>query len=187
MSSKEDIIEKEVEKVERDIDSLSKITFMDSLLDKQTEIRNLLDVRSNIVIGFNSAIIVILVTYFKADIVENPMLMILLGILVVSLLLAIIALKPPHFSTKKGQKESLFYHHYIDSKDIDDYRKQIHGVLRDENQIYDAYITEVYNLTSYSNIPRKFYLYSSLRVLIYGLGFVSLVYVIDFTYKLFIS
>lgn len=185
--TEEQKIEQEVEQVEHGIDTLSKITFMDSLLDKQTEIRNLLDVRSNIVIGFNSALIVILVTYFRQSIVENPVLMILLGVLVASLLLAIIALKPPHFSTKKGQKESLFYHHYIDERSLEDYRTQIHGVLRDENQIYDAYITEVFNITKYSNIPRKLYLYSSLRVLIYGIGFVSLIYGIDFIFKLLIK
>src|SRR5476651_2050404 len=89
-------IETEVERVEKDIDTLSKMTFMDSLLDKQTEIRNMLDVRSNIVIGFNSALIVLLVTYFRDHLSGNPVFWILLGSLVLSLLLAIIALKPPH-------------------------------------------------------------------------------------------
>lgn len=170
-------IESEVERVEKDIDTLSKMTFMDSLLDKQTEIRNMLDVRSNIVIGFNSALIVLLVTYFRDHLSGNPVFWILLGSLVLSLLLAIIALKPPHTSTQKGQTESLFYHNYINSMAIEDYRQKIHGVLKDEKQIFDAYITEVYNMTAYSNVPRKFYLYSSLRVLIYGLSLAILVYV----------
>lgn len=170
-------IETEVEQVEKDIDMLSKVTFMDSLLDKQTEIRNMLDVRSNIVIGFNSALIVLLVTYFREHIAGNPVFWILLASLVLSLLLAIIALKPPHMSTKKGQTESLFYHHMINSMDIEEYRRKIHGVLKDEKQIFDAYITEIYNITAYSNIPRKLYLYSSLRVLIYGMVVAILVYV----------
>jgi len=170
-------IESEVERVEQDIDTLSKMTFMDSLLDKQTEIRNMLDVRSNIVIGFNSALIVLLVTYFRDHLSGNPVFWILLGSLVLSLLLAIIALKPPHTSTKKGQTESLFYHNYINSMELEEYRQEIHGVLKDEKQIFDAYITEVYNMTAYSNVPRKFYLYSSLRVLIYGLSLAILVYV----------
>ena len=171
-------IENGVERVEKDIDTLSKMTFMDSLLDKQTEIRNMLDVRSNIVIGFNSALIVLLVTYFRDHLSGNPVFWILLGSLVLSLLLAIIALKPPHTSTKKGQTESLFYHNYINSMELEEYRQKIHGVLKDEKQIFDAYITEVYNMTAYSNVPRKFYLYSSLRVLIYGLSIAILVYVV---------
>ena len=170
-------IENEVERVEKDIDTLSKMTFMDSLLDKQTEIRNMLDVRSNIVIGFNSALIVLLVTYFRDHLSGNPVFWILLGSLVLSLLLAIIALKPPHTSTKKGQTESLFYHNYINSMELEEYRQKIHEVLKDEKQIFDAYITEVYNMTAYSNVPRKFYLYSSLRVLIYGLSLAILIYV----------
>lgn len=165
-------IEDEVKDVERDIDTLSKVTFLDSLLDKQTEIRNLLDVRSNIVIGFNSAIIVLLVTYFKDKFLETPLLWMVMLILVTSLILAIIALKPPHYHSKKGQAESIFYHHYIVSKDMEDYRTEIHKVLGNEKYIFDAYISETYNLTKYSNIPRKMYLYASLRVLIYGLLFV---------------
>jgi hypothetical protein len=171
-------MEREVERVEKDIDVLSKVTFMDSLLDKQTEIRNMLDVRSNIVIGFNSALVVLLVTYFRDKIDGNPVFWILLGTLVLSLLLAIIALKPPHTSTKKGQTESLFYHHYINSKSLEEYRKEIHTTLDDEKQIFDAYITEIYNMTCYSNIPRKFYLYSSLRVLIYGMSLSIVVYIV---------
>lgn len=170
-------IESEVERVEKDIDTLSKMTFMDSLLDKQTEIRNMLDVRSNIVIGFNSALIVLLVTYFRDHLSGNPVFWILLGSLVLSLLLAIVALKPPHTSTQKGQTESLFYHNYINSMELEEYRQKIHGVLKDEKQIFDAYITEVYNMTAYSNVPRKRFLYSSLRVLIYGLSIAILVYV----------
>ena len=164
----ENAVVDEVEKVEMDIDTLSKMTFMDSLLNKQTEIRNVLDTRSNIVIGFNSALIVLLVTYFRERLVDNPVLWLLMAVLFISLLLSIIALKPPHYSTKKGQHESIFYHHYIDSKEMEDYRAEIHEVLKDKKAIFDAYITETYNLTKYSNIPRKLYLYSSLRVLIYG-------------------
>ncbi|AKM82215.1 TPA: hypothetical protein DD449_03865 [Candidatus Berkelbacteria bacterium] len=170
-------IESEVERVENEIDTLSKVTFMDSLLDKQTEIRNMLDVRSNIVIGFNSALIVLLVTYFRDNIDGNPVFWVLLSALILSLFLAIVALKPPHTTTKKGQKESLFYHHHINAMDLDEYRKEIHKALDDERQIYDAYITEVYNITCYSNIPRKRFLYSSLRVLIYGMMLAILIYV----------
>lgn len=170
-------IEGEVEIVEREIDTLSKISFMDSLLDKQTEIRNMLDVRSNIVIGFDSALIVLLVAYFRDKLDGNPAFWILLGSFVVSIFLAIVALKPPHTATQKGQTESLFYHNHINSMDIEDYRKEIHKVLKDETQIYDSYITEVYNMTRYSNIPRKQFLYSSLRVLIYGMILAVLIYI----------
>lgn len=186
MSEKEEQkIEKEVEKVDMDIDTLSKMTFMDSLLDKQTEIRNVLDTRSNIIVGFDSALIVLLVTYFRDHLTDTPVLWLLLVILIISLLLAIIALKPPHYSTKKGQHESLFYHHYIDSKEMEEYREEIHKVLKDKKAIFDSYITETYNLTKYSNIPRKFYLYTSLRVLIYGIIAVLIIYSITWVYNFF--
>ncbi|OGD56661.1 hypothetical protein A2V71_03525 [Candidatus Berkelbacteria bacterium RBG_13_40_8] len=172
---KQQDIEKDVRVFDRE-NMLSRVTFMDSLLDKQNEIRNTVDVRTNIVIGFNAAVVAFLVVGLRDQLFTNIFLLMILSVFVISLLLAIIALKPPHLQTKKGQKESLFYHHYIESKDAEDYRKEIHQTLADENEIYDAYITEVYNLTKYSNIPRKLYLYLSIRTLIYGMAFVILIY-----------
>lgn len=172
--------EEKSEQFEKDIDTLSKISFLDSLLNKQTEIRNMLDVRSNIVIGFDSALIVVIVAYFKDNLLANPFLWLTLGILLISLFLAIVALKPPHYQTRKGQAESLFYHHYINSKDMEDYRKEVHEVLSNEKQIFDAYITEIYNITRYSNVPRKLYLYLSLRVLIYGIAACAIIFAISY-------
>jgi len=159
---------------------------MDSLLDKQTEIRNMLDVRSNIVIGFDSALIIVFVTTFHDTLMTNWIGWIVLGTLLASLLCAIIALKPPHCQSKKGQKESLFYHHYIESKTLQEYKAEIHGVLKNKNQIFDAYIQEIYNLTNYSNIPRKLYLYLSIRILLYGLIVSVLAYGLTVFWSMFI-
>lgn len=172
--------EKEKIQTEKDLSRgfgmLEKITFMSNLLEKQNEIRNMLDVRSNIVIGFNSALIFVFATAFYQKIGMSPIYYFVLAILIASLFFAILALKPPHWSTKKGQKESIFYHHYIASKPLEDYNQEIRNVLHDESKIFDAYITETYNLTRYSNIPRKFYLHLSIRVLIYGLGIIAVSY-----------
>jgi len=175
-------IDKEVRELDSDIDVLSRVTFMDSLLDKQQEIRNTVDLRTSIIVGFNTAVIAFLVG-FHDQLLTNIFLLIILGIFIISLLFAIIALKPPLFSTKKGQHESLFYHHYIETKDMEDYRKEIHETMKDENKIYDAYITEIYNLTKYSNIPRKYYLYLAIRVLIYGIFLVTIAYCVSLLSK----
>ncbi len=172
----EENIDKDVRELERDIDTLSKVTFMGHLLDKQNEIRNTLDLRTSIVIGFDSALIAFVATGFHEIIFSNPFMIGILGVFIVSLLFAIIALKPPHYQTQKGQHESIFYHHYIESKDMEDYREEIHDTLKDKQKIFDAYITETYNLTKYSNIPRKLYLYLAIRTLIYGIAIVILIY-----------
>lgn len=174
--SEDQNIQKDVRALDRDIDTLSKVTFMGHLLDKQVEIRNTLDLRTSIVIGFDSALIAFVATGFHDKIFSSPFLMGILGVFIVSLLFAIIALKPPHYQTQKGQHESIFYHHYIERKDMEDYRKEIHDTLKDEQKIYDAYITETYNLTKYSNIPRKLYLYLSIKTLIYGIAIVIFIY-----------
>lgn len=160
--------EEKINKDSKEPDTLSQVTFASDLLNKQNEIRNMLDIRSNIIIGFNSALIVLIVTFFKDRDELFPLLVFVLVILVSSLLFAILALKPPHTATKKGQKNSLFYHHYIESRSLEDYRAEVMDVIYDKNKIFNAFIEETYNLTKYSNIPRKFYLYLSIRVLIYG-------------------
>jgi len=86
---------------------------MSNLLSKQNEIRNTLDTRASIIIGFESAVIVVFFTLFEKNIISLLPALIGLFSIISSLILAIIALKPPHYDTQKGQKESIFYHHKI--------------------------------------------------------------------------
>lgn len=154
--------------------ALERVTFMSDLLNKQVEIRNMLDLRTNIMIGFNSALIVFFATSFNAEWARGIFFFAALLTVVISMFFALMALKPSHFATKKGQKESLFYHHQICTMTEEEYRREIKDALADEDKIYDTYVREVYNLTKYSNVPRKFYLNSSIRVLFYGI-FISLI------------
>lgn len=148
--------------------ALERVTFMSDLLNKQVEIRNMLDLRTNIMIGFNSALIVFFATNFDANWAKSIFFITALIAVVISLIFALMALKPSHFTTKKGQTESLFYHHQIDRSSEDEYQKLVLSNLKDENKIYDTYILEVYNLTRYSNVPRKHFLNWSIRALFYG-------------------
>lgn len=149
--------------------ALERINFMSDLLNKQVEIRNMLDLRTNIMIGFNSALVVFFATNFQAEWANGLFFIAALATVVVSMTLALMALKPSHFATKKGQPESLFYHHQICAKTEEEYRSEIRDALGNEDKIYDTYIREIYNLTKYSNVPRKFYLNWSIRVLFYGM------------------
>lgn len=148
--------------------ALERVTFMSDLLSKQVEIRNMLDLRTNIMIGFNSALIVFFATNFNQEWAVGPFFYCLLIAIIISMLFALMALKPSHFTTKKGQKESLFYHHQICASSEENYRAEIRDTLANEDRIYDAYIREIYNLTKYSNVPRKLYLNWSIRFLLYG-------------------
>lgn len=158
--------------------ALERVTFMSDLLNKQIEIRNTLDLRTNIMIGFNSALIVFFATSFQDGFSKNLFFVLALIAVGISMVCAILALKPSHFATKKGRKESLFYHHEIDKKSAEEYRHEILETLADENKVYDEYILEVYNLTRYSNVPRKFYLNWSIRILFYGIMFSLALYAI---------
>jgi hypothetical protein len=153
--------------------ALERVTFVSDLLSKQVEIRNMLDLRTNIMIGFNSALIVFFATNFNEQWAQSIFFVAALISVVVSMFFSLLALKPSHFATKKGQRESLFYHHQISGKSEEAYQNEILNTLGDENRIYKAYILETYNLTKFSNVPRKFYLNWSIRILLYGV-FISL-------------
>jgi len=148
--------------------ALERITFVSDLLKKQIEIRNMLDLRTNIMIGFNSALIVFFATSFNSDWARGIFFITAMLTVGLSFLFAVFALKPSHLITKKGQEESLFYHHKICSKEIEDYRQEIMDTIKDEAKVYANYALEIYNLTKYSNVPRKFYLNWSIRILFYG-------------------
>jgi hypothetical protein len=147
--------------------------FVSDLLNKQVEIRNMLDLRTNIMIGFDSALIVFFATNFNAAWAHSIFFVAALIAVIISMFFSLMALKPSHFVTKKHQHESLFYHQEISQKTEDEYKAQIFATLADENKVYESYILEVYNLTKFSNMPRKYYLNWSIRVLLYGV-FISL-------------
>lgn len=174
---KEGVMEtKENIKWDGEFGALERVTFMSDLLNKQVEIRNMLDLRTNIMIGFNSALAVFFAANLQS-ILNGGIFFIGATIsVVVSMGFSLMALKPSHFATKKGQTESLFYHHQICANTEEQYRNQILGVLANEDSIYDNYIKEIYNLTKYSNVPRKFYLNWSIRILLYGVAVSILLY-----------
>lgn len=149
--------------------ALERLTFVSDLLKKQIEIRNMLDLRTNIMIGFNSALVVFLAANFDSGWFGSVFFVVFLGVVIISMFSAVMALKPSHFSSKRGQKESFFYHHHISRMSEEEYKKEIFAVLTDEQEIYDNYVREIYNLTRYSNVPRKFYLNLSIRILLYGI------------------
>lgn len=158
----------EQEKWVGEFGALERVTFISDLLEKQIEIRNMLDLRTNIMVGFNSALIVFFATNFDASWTKGVFFFAALITVFISMIFALMALKPSHFISKKGQEESLFYHHHICTKKPEEYRAEIFTTLKNEDKIYDAYVQEIYNLTKYSNVPRKFYLNWSIRILLYG-------------------
>jgi hypothetical protein len=167
--------------------ALERVTFMSDLLSKQVEIRNMLDLRTNIMIGFNSALVVFFATNFNSEWAQGWFFVTALITVVLSMFFSLMALKPSHFATKKGQKESLFYHHQICSKSEEEYNAEIRNALGNEDRIYDSYILETYNLTKYSNVPRKFYLNWSIRILLYGILVSILVYFLSMLPELLIA
>ncbi len=162
----------------KQLEQETKQKLLADLMRKQNEIRNMLDTRANIIIGFDSVLILFVISNYHDNLAKNIAFSVALVALFISLFCAILALKPPKFLSKKGQKESIFYHDYIASKGFSEYSEEVYDVLSDEQSAFDAYITEAYNLTKYSNAPKKFYTHLSIRVLIYGILLAIVVYAV---------
>jgi len=164
--------------MKEDLDTLSQVTVLSDLLKKQNEIRNVLETRANTIIGLNSVLILFLINYHNSSI-SGATYIVALATLILSLFCALLAIKPPTFLRKKGQEESIFYHDHISSHGYEKYHEEANSVVNDKQKIFDSYILESYNLSKYSNVPKKFYAHLSLRILIYGVFLTILTYIIS--------
>ena len=156
----------------------NEIAVLSDLLRKQNEIRSVLDTRANIMIGFCSGLILFLVSY-RNDSFTGLAYSASLLTLFLSLMSAVLAIKPPHFLRKNGQQESIFYHDYIGSCEFDKYEEKATEILGDKDKIRHSYLLEVYNMTKYSNQPKKFYAHLAIRILMYGVVVMLLIYVLQ--------
>jgi len=154
---------------ERVVEQRTKQSMLSDLMRKQNDIRNMLDTRANIIIGFNSALVLFLISGSAKEMLGGFTFSIILITLILSLFSAILALKPPKFLRKKGQAESIFYHDYMTGKPEEEYEKEVFEVMDEEKMIFRSYITEAYNMSKFSNKPKKFYAHLSIRILIYGI------------------
>jgi hypothetical protein len=160
------------------IDFRDQVNVVSDLLNKQREMRSILDTRANIMIGFNSGLILFLVNYRNANFTGLSYAIALVTLLL-SLLSAVLAVKPPQFLRKKGQDESFFYHNHIGSSDYKSYKNEVFDILGDKDKICESYILETYNMTKYSNQPKKFYAHLAIRILISGVCATLFIYVLQ--------
>ncbi len=147
-----------------------KIRFLTDLLRKQTDLRNQIESRANIAIGFSAAIL----AFGLNNLISNkvtPAVITIASASVLSILSGLLALKPPQFLSRKVQEQSVFYNTAIANNSRESYLKKVKYICEHEEEVVKQYTLEVYNLTRYSIRFKKWFTNLSIQILVLGLIF----------------
>lgn len=145
-----------------------KIRFLTDILRKQIDLRNQIESRANVAIGFSTAVLAFALSQSLQGRGDT-------GILVISatsilaILCGLLALKPPRLFSKKGQEQSVFYHTAIAEADAQRYSQKLKEVTLDEQKVIEQYAREIHNLTKYSIRLKKLFTNLSIQLLVFGL------------------
>ncbi len=145
-----------------------KIRFLTDLLRKQINLRNQIESRANIAIGFSAAILAFVSNGLIQERI-NASMTIITTASTLSILSGLLALKPPKFLSRKAREQSVFYHTAITKKSEADYLLQIRKICDSEEEVVRQYTLEVYNLTRHSIRFKKFFSNLSIQILVIGL------------------
>ncbi|HKC04251.1 MAG TPA: hypothetical protein VKC54_00025 [Patescibacteria group bacterium] len=86
-----------------------------------------------------------------------------------SAVVGLIALNPPSFFDKRGQKDSKLYTHGISTyKSSEEYYLAIKIMLADRKKTVEQYALEIYNLSKFLYLPKRKLFNLSRNILIFG-------------------
>ena len=145
-----------------------KIRFLTDILRKQIDLRNQLETRANVTMGFSATIVAFALNYFiqgKETIGSS----IILFAAMLAIISSLLSLKPPKLFSRKGQKQSVFYHTAISSVSPEKYISSLQKITSNEKTVIEQYGLEIYNLTKHSIHYKKFFAHIAIQILVVGL------------------
>lgn len=145
-----------------------KIRFLTDILRKQTDLRNQIESRANITIGFSTAIIAFALSQSLQG-KTNTGLIVILSFSLLALLSGLLALKPLQLFTAKGQAQSVFYHTAIAKQDLSSYTQKLKEITQSEQKVLEQYALEIHNMTYHSIRIKKFLSNLSIKLLVFGI------------------
>jgi hypothetical protein len=145
-----------------------KLRFCVDLMRKQTDLVRQIDMRANIVIGLSGATIAFAVN--KVSVSYHPYAIpVLVCTAIVSIALALMAVKPPKFLSRHGQPESIFYHTNITKFTEKEFLKEVRRISSDIDVVVQQYATETYNIVNYSLRYKKQFAHLAASAFTFGL------------------
>lgn len=129
-----------------------------------------IDIQINNLVILSSALFAFSATGFLSS---NPSIHLYLLVLALfsslSAITGLLALNPPSFLDKRGQKDSRLYTHGIASyKSPEEYYDAIQTMLADKKKTVEQYALEIYNLSKFYYLPKRMLFNLSKNLLIIG-------------------
>lgn len=154
------------------------IRLLNGILDRGNAFARHIDTQANILIGVSSAIFIL--AQSKLNIAGNSEPLLILSLFAaIAALCALLAVHPPKFLRKRGQKESLMYNRKItEYASPDEYQKELSRIMGDQDAIIQQYTVEIYNLYKYYYQPKRALFRLARNILISGIGlsFITLIF-----------
>lgn len=144
---------------------------LNGILQKMYSHAYQIDTQTNIIVALSSAIFIFSAQRVVSDGNQfHAYLLILALASSVAAIIGLLALNPPSYMRKKGQKESIIYHRDIASlEDWEEYHKRLQSMLDNgEEETVKQYAIEIYNLSKYSYLPKRKLFNKARDILVYG-------------------
>lgn len=159
--------EKQEEKIIEDIDYAF---VLNEILQKVNSHCEHIDVQVNIIVALSTAVFIFSAQRFLSDPKQPLYLLVLILASALSAIAGLLAVNPPGFMRKKGQKESLLYHRRIALfNSTEEYTEKLEEMLSSKRNITESYSTEIYNLSRYYYLPKRNLFQLSRNFLMFGL------------------
>lgn len=130
------------------------VRLLATLLERANTTAQHLDSQTNILIGLSSAIFIFAASRFQIG-DQNSIWLPLTFFAAISALISLLAIHPPRFMRKKGQKESLLYNKKIIELSVEEYGTKLGAISTDREALIENYSTEIYNLYKYYYRPKR--------------------------------
>ena len=157
------------------------IEMLNGMLHKADSFAQHLDIQANILIGINLAIFLFSISLYR-DNVDELFFLVLAIVTGISTLVSILAIHPPRFMRKRGQRESLFYNKKVaEFESSKKYIKAVQEIIKNRDNVTQEYLLEIYNVYKYYYRPKRKLFNLARNILIIGIYFCALLFILSFS------
>lgn len=151
-------------------EEIDDIFVLNEILHKVNGNTEHIDIQINNLVILGSALFAFSATgFFSTNSTVHFYLLVLALFSSLSAVIGLIALNPPSFLDKRGQKDSVLYTHGISNyKTPEEYYGAIKTMIENKNKTTEQYALEIYNLSKFSYLPKRKLFNLSKNLLIIG-------------------
>jgi hypothetical protein len=161
--------EKKMEKLYVDEELQATVSFLDGLTSKIIDATRNIDNHANVLIGLNTGIFLLSINeVFQVDHLKLTF-AVVAAFSALSAFVALLAIRLPKAVVNKKHNESLFYARRIASfSSAKEYAKKLRQLLKNEDDFFEQYSLEIYNLSKYYYIPKRRVLSWARYIFVFG-------------------